>query len=158
MWLYRNYCVDALRDQWRMHGEKSRWKRYKNATFCFEKNPGCNIPQNNSCTATYLLSHKQSKLDELNIRGTDGEVNTDPSKMCPNGIQQRDSLVLADQQRLTSALCGHWVQSRGPAMIDGLIERVVRVLLNYIYIYILGKRAWNKYNQHIFRLKNKSYI
>ena len=32
-----------------------------------------------------------------------------------------DSLVLANQQGLiyTLALCGHWIQSKGPAMSDG---------------------------------------
>ena len=39
-------------------------------------NPGGNIPQNTSFTATYLLSRKPSKLDEQDMRDTAGEVRT----------------------------------------------------------------------------------
>ena len=36
--------------------------------------PGVNTPQNSSCTATYHLSQKTSKLDEPDMRDTVGEV------------------------------------------------------------------------------------
>ena len=44
---------------------------------CFElysTNPEGNIPENSSCTATYLPSRKPSKLDEPVMRDTAGEV------------------------------------------------------------------------------------
>ena len=37
-------------------------------------NPGSKKTWNNSCTATYLLSLKQSKLDELGMRDTAEEA------------------------------------------------------------------------------------
>ena len=39
-------------------------------------NSECNIPQNSSCTATYIPSLKPSKSDEQAIRDTAGEVRT----------------------------------------------------------------------------------
>ena len=42
----------------------------------YGKNPGSNILQNSSCTATDLPSQKPSKLDEQDIRDTAGEVRT----------------------------------------------------------------------------------
>ena len=39
-------------------------------------NPGSHIPQNSSCTATYLQSLKPYKLDEQNMQDTAREVRT----------------------------------------------------------------------------------
>ena len=45
----------------RTHWEKTSWELHKNATGYLEKNPGSNIPQNNSCMVTNLPSLKLSK-------------------------------------------------------------------------------------------------
>ena len=42
----------------RAHREKSRWERHKNATCCFKQILEATPPQNCSCIATYLPSHK----------------------------------------------------------------------------------------------------
>ena len=56
------------------YGKNTWWQFHKYATSYIEQNPGSNIPHSNSCTATYNLSRKQSKLDEQDMRDTVGEV------------------------------------------------------------------------------------
>ena len=40
---------------------------HKNTAYCSEKNLESNSLHNNSCTATYLPSHKPSKYDKQNM-------------------------------------------------------------------------------------------
>ena len=47
-----------------------------NFTRMLRASPGGRIPQSSSCTATYHLSRKLSKLDESDMRDTAGEVGT----------------------------------------------------------------------------------
>ena len=51
--------------------------------------------------ATYLPSHKPSKEDGQDMLGTAWEVTFF------YGLQHMETLMLADQQKHTSALCGH---------------------------------------------------
>ena len=62
-------------DTYKTQREKARWKLHKDATFCFEQILEVTIPQN-SCTATYYLSHKPSQLYKQYMPGTFGEVKT----------------------------------------------------------------------------------
>ena len=50
---------------WKLWRKKNKLELDKDATDCFEQNPGSNIPQNNRCTATYLQSCKSSKKNML---------------------------------------------------------------------------------------------
>ena len=50
--------------------EKARWELHKNATSYFELILEVTPPQNNSCTATYLLSQKPTKRDEQDMWDT----------------------------------------------------------------------------------------
>ena len=55
---------------------------HKNVASNTEKNPWGSTPQSSSCTATYHPSRKLSKLDELYIWDTAGEVGTNSQVMC----------------------------------------------------------------------------
>ena len=63
--------------------------------------------QNGSCMATYLLSHIPFEQDEQDLMDT-----TEKAETFSCGPLQMDTLVFADQQKLT--LCGHWIPCRGP--------------------------------------------
>ena len=53
------------------HREKARWELFKNATCCLV-HPGSSTPQNSSCSAIYLPSHKPFKY----FLSTAGEART----------------------------------------------------------------------------------
>ena len=52
--------------------------------------------------------------------------NKDELMMFFYGLLDMDTLVLANQQKLTSALCRHWKLSRRFTKIDGRYGRIVR--------------------------------
>ena len=60
---------------------------------CFElywTHPGSNIPQNNSCIATYHTSRKPPKLDEPDMQDTAGEVRMNSLAMYSSGTLNLD--------------------------------------------------------------------
>ena len=59
-----------------------------------------NIPENNSCDATYISSLKPSKSDEQDIRDTAGGVRTNSFETFSGGPHYRDQQVLDDQLEL----------------------------------------------------------
>ena len=56
----------------KIHWEKARWELHKNVMSCLEQILEA-APQETEM-ATYLPSHKQFKLDEQDMLGTDGHV------------------------------------------------------------------------------------
>ena len=83
------------------HRIKAKCELHKNAACCFEQIPGSNTPQNSSCMAICLPSHKPTKSDEQDMRGTAREVKTNSKATIYYGLLHKDAPVLADQQRLT---------------------------------------------------------
>ena len=73
-------------------------------------NPRSNTPQNSDCTATCLLSHKPCEW-----RSKDELISHVLLWTPAHG----HASVVADQQRLTSVLCGHKMQSRRPTSSNG---------------------------------------
>ena len=73
---------------------------------------------NKSCTPTYLPSHKSFKSDEQDMRGIAREIRMNTWTVFSNRFLHIDLPVLADQQRLTSTLCGHRMQPRRHTMND----------------------------------------
>ena len=69
--------------------------------------------------ATYLWSHKPTKLDKRHMRGTAREVRVNSKTAFSDELLHMDVLMLADQQELTSVLYEHWMQSRGPTWSNG---------------------------------------
>ena len=59
------------------------------------------------CTATYLLSLKPSKLDELGMRNSAEEARTNPKVLLSCELFHMDVPVLAVKQELTIAQYGH---------------------------------------------------
>ena len=58
------------------YGEKAWRQLHKNATSNIEQSPGGSTQRSSSCTATNHPLRKLSKLDELDMRDTAGEVET----------------------------------------------------------------------------------
>ena len=61
------------------------------------KNPGSNSQRNNSCTATYILSLKQSKSDKQDTQNTARVPRTQSKVAFSYGPVHMDVPVLADQ-------------------------------------------------------------
>ena len=59
-----------------------------------------NQSQNSSYMATYLPSHKSSKLDKQNTMDTGGEVRMNPNTTFFYEVIYMDIPMLADQQRI----------------------------------------------------------
>ena len=71
------YCyMDAPHGRWLSAWRKSLTVIAQEYYEPYWINPGSNIPQNSSCTATYHPSRKPSKLDESDMRDTAGELRT----------------------------------------------------------------------------------
>ena len=66
-----------------------------------------------------LHGHIPTKLDEQDMQGTAGDLETNLLTTFFHELLYVDTPMLADQQRFTSTLCGHWVQPGGIAWSDG---------------------------------------
>ena len=67
---------------------------------CYEQyriNPGGNVPQNSSCTATYHPSRKPSKINEQDMWYTAGEVGTNSWVLCSCEHLHKDGQEKVDQ-------------------------------------------------------------
>ena len=75
-----------------------------NCTRILRTNPGGNIPQDSSCTATYHPSRKPSKLDEADMRNTAEEVRNNSEAIYSSGPLHTDEQVLGGQIEPISVL------------------------------------------------------
>ena len=71
---------------------------------------GSSTPQNSSCTTIYLPSCKPVKKCEQDIQDTVGEVI---NIFLRTPIHRNNSVGQPEKNLHSSALCGHWVLSRG---------------------------------------------
>ena len=74
---------------------------HSNLSMLYWTNPGSNIPQNSSCTATYLPSQKPSKLDKQDMLDTAGEVRTNSWVTFSYGPLHTDELELDNKLSTT---------------------------------------------------------
>ena len=119
LWLCWYYCMYAPAGLLQKTWDKSLIETTQECDRLFGTDPGSSTLQNSSCTPTYLLSHKPSKKNEQDMRGTASEAINISSWTS----SQRWS---SSKDLRTSARFGHLIQSRGPARKDGWLRRMSR--------------------------------
>ena len=92
--------MDAPRERWQRVQRKSLTVIAQECCELYWTNPGSNIPQSSSYTATCHPSLKPSKSDEQDLLDTAGEVRINSSATYSSASLHTDEQLLGDQLEL----------------------------------------------------------